>query len=61
MGLSDGKDDPFGGYGEFPSRPRFMRRTTYERWRRVHDAAEARSAIGLMSFAERLGRRTSRA
>jgi hypothetical protein len=33
---------------------------TYERWRRVHDAAEERSTIGLMGFVERLGRRSSR-
>ena len=55
MRLSDGTDDPF---GEFPSRPRFMHRTTYERWRRAHDDAEERSAMGLMNFVERLGRRT---
>ena len=55
--LSDGKDDPF---GEFPSRPRFMHRTTYERWHRAHDEAEDRSAWGLMNFVERLGRRSSR-
>ena len=54
MRLSDGTDDPF---GEFPSRPRFMHRTTYERWRRANDDAEARSAMGLMNFVERLGRR----
>ena len=57
MRLSDGKDDPF---GEFPSRPRFMHRRTYERWHRVHDEAEERSAWGLVNFVERLGRRTSR-
>ena len=56
MRLSDGTDDPPG----FPSRPRFMHRTTYERWRQAHDDAEERSAMGLMSFVERLGRRTSR-
>ena len=33
---------------------------TYERWRRAHDDAEERSAMGLMSFVERLGRRSSR-
>ena len=54
LALSDGTDDPF---GEFPSRPRFMHRTTYERWRRVHDDAEERSTMGLMNFVERLGRR----
>ena len=57
MRLSDGTDDP---YGEFSSRPRFMHRTTYERWRRAHDDAEGRSAMGLMNCAQRLGRRTSR-
>jgi hypothetical protein len=56
MRLSDGTDDP----GAFPSRPRFMHRTTYERWRRAHDRNEERSAWGLMNFAERLGCRTSR-
>jgi hypothetical protein len=55
MRLSGGTDDPF---GEFPSRPRFMHRTTYERWRRAHDDAEERSAMGLMNFVERLGRRS---
>ena len=39
MRLSDGTDDPL---REFPSRPRFMHRRTYERWRRVHDDAEDR-------------------
>ena len=57
MRLSDGTDDPLGA---FPSRPRFMHRTTYERWRQAHDDAEERSAMGLMNFVERLGRRTSR-
>ena len=57
MRLSDGTDDPV---GKFPSRPRFMRRTTYERWRQAHDDAEERSNIGLMSFVERLGRGSSR-
>jgi len=33
---------------------------TYERWCRVHDAAEERSTIGLTGFVERLGRRLSR-
>jgi hypothetical protein len=55
--LGSGIDDPF---GEFPAKPRGMHRRTYERWRRVHDAAEERSNIGLMNFVERLGRRTSR-
>jgi hypothetical protein len=57
MRLNDGTDDPS---GEFPSRPRFMHRTTYERWRRAYDDAEERSAMGLMNFVERLGRRSSR-
>ena len=57
MRLNDGKDDP---YGEFPSRPRFMHRTTYERRRQAHDDAEERSAMGLMNLVERLGRRASR-
>jgi hypothetical protein len=55
--LGSGIDDPF---GEFPAKPRGMHRRTYERWRRVHDAAEERSTIGLMGFVERLGRRSSR-
>ena len=33
---------------------------TYARWRRIHDAAEERSTVGLMGFLERLGRRSSR-
>jgi len=45
---------------EFPDKPKGMHWRTYERWRRVHDAAEERSTIGLMGFVERLGRRTSR-
>ena len=45
---------------EFPDKPKGMHWRTYERWCRVHDAAEERSTIGLMSFVERLGRRTSR-
>ena len=57
MRLSNSMDDAF---GEFPSRPRFMHRTTYERWRRAHDVAEEGSTIGLMGFVERLGRRSSR-
>ena len=57
MRLSDGTDDPPG----FPTRPRFMHRTTYERWRRIHDDAEERSATGLMNFVERLGRRSRNA
>jgi len=45
---------------EFPEKPKGMHWRTYERWRRVHDAAEERSTIGLMGFVERLGRRSSR-
>ena len=43
-----------------PDKPKGMHWRTYQRWRRVHDVAEERSTIGLMGFAERLGRRTSR-
>jgi hypothetical protein len=56
MRLSDGKDDPYGVCGGFPSRPRFMHRTTHERWRQAYVDAEERSAVGLMNFVERLGR-----
>jgi hypothetical protein len=45
---------------EFPDKPKGMHWRTYERWRRVHDAAEERSTIGLMGFVERLSRQTSR-
>jgi hypothetical protein len=44
----------------FPEKPKGMHWRTYERQRRLHDAAEARSTIGLMGFVKRLGRRTSR-
>jgi len=37
-----------------------MQQETYERWRRAHDDAEERSVMGLMAFAQRLGRRSSR-
>jgi hypothetical protein len=57
MRLSDGKDDPS---GEFPSRPRFMHRATYARWRQSYDDAEERSAIGLWNFVERLTRRSGK-
>lgn len=40
---------------EFPDKPKGMRWRTYERQRRLHDAAEERSTIGLIGFAERLG------
>jgi hypothetical protein len=39
----------------FPDKPKGMHWRTYERWRRVHDLAEKQS---LMSFVERLGRRS---
>ena len=42
-----------------PDKPKGMHWRTYERWRRIHDAAEERSNRGLMGFVERLGRRTS--
>ena len=45
---------------EFPDKPKGMHWRTYEGWRRVHDAAEERSTIGLMRFVERLGRQSSR-
>jgi hypothetical protein len=45
---------------DFPEKPKGMHWRTYERWCRVHDAAEERSTIGLMSFVGRLGRRLSR-
>jgi hypothetical protein len=35
-----------------------MHRTTYERWRQAYVDAEERSAVGLMNFVERLGRRS---
>ena len=44
---------------EFPDKPKGMHWRTYERWRRVHDAAQERSIIGLMGFVERLRRRSS--
>ena len=53
--LAGGADDPFMA---FPARPRGMHQETYERWRRAHDDAQERSAMGLMNFAERLGRRS---
>ena len=45
---------------DFPDRPRGMHEQTFERWRRIHDAAEERSTNGLLRFVERLGRRLSR-
>jgi hypothetical protein len=46
----------------FPNKPKGMHWhwRTYDRLRRLHDAAAERSMIGLMGFVERLGRRTSR-
>jgi hypothetical protein len=43
---------------EFPNKPKGMHWRTYERQRRLHDAAEERSTIGLMGFVKRFGRRT---
>jgi hypothetical protein len=45
---------------EFPEKPKGMHWGTYDRLRRVHDAAEEQSTIGLMGFVERLGRRSYR-
>jgi hypothetical protein len=45
---------------DFPDRPRGMHEQTFERWRRIHDAAEERSTNGLIRFVELLGRRISR-
>jgi hypothetical protein len=45
---------------DFPDRPRGMHEQTFERWRRIHDAAEERSTDGLLRFVELLGRRISR-
>jgi hypothetical protein len=46
---------------EFPNKPKGMHWRTYERWHRIHDAAEKRSTIGLMRFVEGLGCRSRRA
>jgi hypothetical protein len=45
---------------DFPDRPRGMHEQTFERWRRIHDAAEERSTNGLIRFVELLGHRISR-
>jgi hypothetical protein len=44
---------------DFPEKPKGMHWRTYERLCRVHDAAKARSIIGLMGFVKRLRRRAS--
>ena len=44
---------------EFPKKPKGMHWRTYERLCRVHDAAQARSFIGLTDFAKRLRKRTT--
>ena len=44
--------------GEFPEKPKGMHWRTYDRLRRMHVEAEERSNIGLMSFANRLSRRS---
>jgi hypothetical protein len=41
-------------------KPKGMHWRTYDRLRRLNDAAEQRSMVGLMGFVERRGRRTSR-
>jgi hypothetical protein len=44
---------------DFPKKPKGMHWRTYERLRRVHDAARARSFIGLTDFAKRITKRAS--
>jgi hypothetical protein len=44
---------------DFPEKPKGMHWRTYERLCRVHDAAQARSIIGLTDFAKRLRKRTA--
>jgi hypothetical protein len=44
---------------DFPEKPKGLHWQTYERLCRVHDAAQARSIIGLTDFAKRLRRRAS--
>ena len=44
---------------DFPEKPKRMHWRTYDRLCRVHDAARARSLIGLTDFAKRLRKRVS--
>jgi len=44
----------------FPDKPKGMHWRTYDRLRRAHDAAEARSTLGLMEFVASLNRRARR-
>jgi hypothetical protein len=44
---------------DFPEKPKGMHRRTYERLCRVHDAAQARTFIGLADFAKRMKKRAS--
>ena len=44
---------------DFPEKPKGMHWRTYERLRRVHDAAQGRSIIGLTDFANRLSKRVA--
>ena len=44
---------------DFPEKPKGMHWRTYERLCRVHDAARARSFIGLTDFAKRITKRVS--
>jgi hypothetical protein len=44
---------------DFPAKPKGMHWRSYERLRRAHDAAQARSTIGLADFAKRLRKRAS--
>jgi hypothetical protein len=43
----------------FPKKPKGMHRRTYDRLCRVHDAAQARSIMGLTDFAKRLRKKAS--
>ena len=43
----------------FPEKPKGMHWRTYDRLRRIHDIAEARSTAGSMHFVDRLQRRVS--